>query len=221
MDSRAVHTNPSRSPRGNSAYRQNVYRRSSVDVVGTRCCSNQTEVVHCLDIYPAGPTPRVFQHAKKKSLQLAQIRLVRVHKTYHFPSNTFFLLPITSRRYTSHTALSTTPHHTPSVRCAPPNYTYSPEPVAFSGHLPAWQTQTEIHPVPLHQRLGACCGNTQPCAWSTHSMDCRQTCEIPSRRVGTVGLSKNQLRKWFDLRASEITRHFTVRAHLRVLLHLV
>jgi hypothetical protein len=36
-----------------------------------------------------------------------------------------------------------------------------------------------------------------------------------------VGLSKNQLRKWFDLRASEITRHFTVRAHLRVLLHLV
>jgi hypothetical protein len=126
-----------------------------------------------------------FSAHQKKSLAAGG----RVHKTYHFPSNTFFLLSITSCRCTSYTALSTTPHHTPSVRCAPPNYTYSPEPVAFSGHLPAWQTQTEIHPVPLHQRLGACCGNTQPCAWSTHSMDCRQTWNTVSPR-GHRGLIK-------------------------------
>jgi hypothetical protein len=32
-------------------HRQNVYRRSSVDVVGARWYSNQTKVVQYLDIY--------------------------------------------------------------------------------------------------------------------------------------------------------------------------
>jgi hypothetical protein len=74
---------------------------------------------------------------------------------------------IHSCRYTPYTALLLI-NITPSVRCAPPFF-----PSHYLSRRIQWasagkaNTDRQIHPVPLHFRLGACCGNTQPCASST------------------------------------------------------
>jgi hypothetical protein len=140
--------------------------------------------------------------AKKSLLQLAGVVQIRVQKTYHFPSTTFFLLSITSCRITFYTALfHSSTLHLRFVALHP----------SSSNHLSRSHTVGICHQGKQTDRqtyIQSRCTFASALVVGTHSLARGQHTQwtvgrrlTPSRRVGTVGLSKNQLRKWFDLRA--------------------
>jgi hypothetical protein len=137
--------------------------------------------------------------AKKSLLQLAGVVQIRVQKTYLFPSTTFFLLSITSCRITFYTALfySSTLHFR-FVALHPP-----------SSNHPSRSHTVGIANTDRHQTyIQSRCTLASALVVGTHSLARGQHTQwtvgrrlTPSCRAGTVGFSKNQLRKWFDLRA--------------------
>jgi hypothetical protein len=90
--------------------------------------------------------------AKKSLLQLAGVVQIRVQKTYHFPSTTFFLLSITSCRITFYTALFySSTLHLRFVALHPPSSNH----LSRSHSVGIANTQTDRHtssPVALSPR---------------------------------------------------------------------